>query len=218
MTGGFVAGRAGNSQTVNHPTSGRIPNGAIVEKAAPSVTPGDKIHLQLRQSDFTTAARIAAAINKKFGAPESQVARAENSGVVTVLTPSAYKTKPVEFVAELESVSVEADRPAKIVINERTGTIVMGNDVRITPVSILHGALTVEIETQPYRLTAGTSIAGKDRTDARRQSKSQGRQSSRHRAETGSQCRGVGARLGWHRVNAPRHHRHFAESAGGRRD
>lgn len=160
VTGGFVAGRAGNSQTVNHPTSGRIPNGAIVEKAAPSVTPGDKIHLQLRQSDFTTAARIAAAINKKFGAPESQVARAENSGVVTVLTPSAYKTKPVEFVAELESVSVEADRPAKIVINERTGTIVMGNDVRITPVSILHGALTVEIETsltvsQPGPLSQG---------------------------------------------------------------
>lgn len=147
ITGGFVAGRGGNSQTVNHPTSGRIPNGAIVEKPAPSVTPGGRIHLHLRQSDFTTAARIAAAINHKFGDAEPPVAQADNSGVVTVTAPAAYKTKPVEFIADLESVQVEADRPAKIVINERTGTIVMGNDVRITPVSILHGALTVEIET-----------------------------------------------------------------------
>jgi flagellar P-ring protein precursor FlgI len=147
VTGGFVAGRGGNSQIVAHPTSGRIPNGAIIEKAAPSVTPGARIHLQLRQADFTTAARIAAAINLKFGGVESKVAEAENSGVVSVTSPAAYKTRPVEFIADLESVVVEADRPAKIVINERTGTIVMGNDVRISPVSILHGTLTVEIET-----------------------------------------------------------------------
>lgn len=159
ITGGFVAGRAGNSQTVNHPTSGRIPEGAIVEKPAPSITPGAKIHLQLRQSDFTTAARIAAAINKNFAATPA-VANADNSGVVTVNAPLEYEKRPVEFVAELEKVTVEVDRRAKIVINERTGTIVMGNDVRISPVSILHGSLTVEIETslavsQPEPLSQG---------------------------------------------------------------
>jgi flagellar P-ring protein precursor FlgI len=147
VTGGFVVGRPGNIQMVAHPTSGRIPNGAIVEQPPPSVTPGGKIHLQLRQSDFTTAARIAAAINLKYAGEEAKVAQADNAGVVTVLTPAAYKNRPVEFIADLESVAVEADRPAKIVISERTGTIVMGNDVRITPVSILHGSLTVKIET-----------------------------------------------------------------------
>jgi flagellar P-ring protein precursor FlgI len=147
VTGGFVAGQGGNSQIVAHPTSGRIPNGAIIEKAAPSITPVGKVHLQLRRADFTTAARIAAAINLRFAGQKTPVAQADNSGVVTVVSPEEYKSKPVEFVAELESLTVEADRPAKIVINERTGTIVMGNDVRISPVSILHGALTVEIQT-----------------------------------------------------------------------
>jgi flagellar P-ring protein precursor FlgI len=167
VTGGFVAGRGGSSQTLNHPTSGRIPNGAIVEKPAPSIAPGKKIHLQLRQSDFTTAARIAAAINHRFGDTGPAVAQAENSGVVTVLTPASYDKRSVEFVADLESVTVEADRPAKIVINERTGTIVMGNEVRISPVSILHGALTVEIETrdlvsQPEALSQGKTEVTQD--------------------------------------------------------
>lgn len=167
VTGGFVAGRGGNSQTLNHPTSGRIPNGAIVEKPSPSVAPSKKIHLQLRQSDFTTAARIAAAINHRFGDTGAAVAQAENSGVITVLTPASYDKRSVEFVADLESVTVEADRPAKIVINERTGTIVMGNDVRISPVSILHGSLTVEIETkelvsQPEALAQGKTEVTQD--------------------------------------------------------
>src|SRR5438309_6246159 len=67
VTGGFVAGKGGSSQTVNHPTAGRVPNGAIIEKLAPSIAPRDHINLQLRQADFTTAARITSAINQKFG-------------------------------------------------------------------------------------------------------------------------------------------------------
>lgn len=160
VTGGFVAGRGGTSQTVNHPTAGRIPNGAIVEKLAPSVEPGGRIKLQLRQADYTTAARISIAINKKFGAGGPEPARAENSALVSVDTPTDYKTNVVEFLGEIENLTVEADRPARIVINERTGTIVMGKDVRIAPVAILHGTLTVEIQTtlttsQPEPLSAG---------------------------------------------------------------
>lgn len=160
LTGGFAAGGAGNTKVVNHPTAGRIPGGAIVEKLAPSVAPGGRIKLQLRQEDFTTAVRIVAAINEKFGNDTLYPAKAENSGLVSVETPAAFTSRAVEFVSELERLLVEADRPARIVIDERTGTIVMGKEVRIAPVAILHGALTVEIQTianvsQPPPLSAG---------------------------------------------------------------
>lgn len=174
VTGGFVAGRGGNSQTVNHPTAGRIPNGAIVEHAAPSVTPGDHIRLQLRQADFMTAARVAAAINRKFAEDNQAIAHADNSALVSIKTPTAYRARTVEFVAEVEDLTVDADRPTRIVVNERTGTVVMGKDVKIAPVAILHGALTVEIQTslavsQPPPLSSGqtevvpnTTVAAKE--------------------------------------------------------
>ncbi len=160
VTGGFVAGHGGNSQTVNHPTAGRVPNGAIVERVAPSVTPEGKIRLQLREADFTTAARISLAINQKFGNAASQPARADNSALITVEMPATYRSNPVGFLGDLENLTVEEDRPARIVINERTGTIVIGKDVRIAPVAILHGTLTVEIQTsenvsQPPPLSSG---------------------------------------------------------------
>ncbi|HEV3202708.1 MAG TPA: flagellar basal body P-ring protein FlgI [Bryobacteraceae bacterium] len=146
VTGGFATGRGGASQTVNHPTVGRSPNGAIVERAAPSLTPHDVVRLQLRQSDFTTSARIVEAVNKKFGTPPF-TARSENAGLISVAIPPEYRSRPTEFVAELESLVVEADRPARVVVNERTGTIVLGKDVRIAPVGILHGNLSVEVQT-----------------------------------------------------------------------
>jgi flagellar P-ring protein precursor FlgI len=162
ITGGFSAGAAGTQKTLNHPTVGRVPNGAIVERAAPTPAPANRFKLQLRQADFTTAARIAEAINKKFGAPASAVARAQNSALVAVEVPSRYAERPTEFVAEMENLGVDADRPAKVVINERTGTIVMGKEVRISPVAIMQGNLTVEIQTtfavsQPEPLSSGTT-------------------------------------------------------------
>src|SRR5204863_7364268 len=126
-------GGAGTSVVVNHPTVGRMPNGAIVERAAPSVSPGVQIRLQLRQADFSTAARVATAVNQKFAPAGARLARAENSALVSVDVPKPYL--PVEFIAELEKITVEADRPARVVINERTGTIVMGKEVRISPVA-----------------------------------------------------------------------------------
>jgi len=161
VTGGFVAGRGGVSQMVNHPTVGRVPEGATVEKAAPSVEPSTSVRLQLQTADFATASRIAEAINKRFtGSPP--VARAENSAIVSVSPPQDWKDRIAEFIAGVEDVKVEVDRPARIVVNERTGTIVMGSDVRISPVAILHGNLTVEIQTnllvsQPNPASAGTT-------------------------------------------------------------
>lgn len=162
VTGGFVAGRGGTSQTVNHPTVGRVPNGALVERAAPSVVPTGQVRLQLRKPDFTTSARIADALNRKFAASPRPPALAENSAVIRVEIPPDWRANPAAFVAEIENLAVETDRQARVVINERTGTIVMGKEVRIAPVAILHGNLSVEIQTsyavaQPAPLSQGTT-------------------------------------------------------------
>jgi flagellar P-ring protein precursor FlgI len=158
ITGGFSGGRGGASQTVNHPTVGRAPGSAIVERAAPSVPPREAVRLQLRQSDFTTSARIVEAIGRRFGG----AAKADSAGLVTVAIPSEFAARSTEFVAELEALTVEADRPARVIVNERTGTIVLGKDVRIAPVAILHGNLSVEIQTayvvsQPNPLSQGST-------------------------------------------------------------
>jgi flagellar P-ring protein precursor FlgI len=162
VTGGFAVGRTGNSQTVNHPTVGRVPAGAMVERSAPSIQPSGHLKLQLRQPDFTTALRISAAINTKFGVDGKALAKAENSALVAVNIPPDYASRSVEFIADLESLTVHADRPARVIINERTGTIVMGKEVRVSPVAIMHGKLTVEIQTtetvsQPNPLGQGTT-------------------------------------------------------------
>jgi flagellar P-ring protein precursor FlgI len=147
VTGGFSAGRGGTNQTVNHPTVGRVPAGAIVERQAPSVTPAGRVRLQLHNADFTTSARIAEAVNRQFAATGAPVAQAENSALVNVSIPPDYASRTIEFISQLEKVPVDADRPARVVINERTGTIVMGGDVHISPVAIMHGNLNVEIQT-----------------------------------------------------------------------
>jgi flagellar P-ring protein precursor FlgI len=154
VTGGFSAGHAGASQTVNHPTVGRVPSGGIVERPAPSPAFKGIVHLQLRYADFTTASRIAAALNAKYGAAGTLPARAENSALVSVMVPVPYAARPVDFIAEMEGLTVDADQPARV----------MGRDVHISPVAILHGNLTVEIQTsldvsQPQPLSAGTTVA-----------------------------------------------------------
>ncbi len=143
--GGLAAGNAQTGVQVNHPTVGRIAEGALIERAAPTEPPGASgLKLQLRRPDFTTAARIAAALNQKFGAP---VARAQNAALVEVAYPAEFRTRPVEFIAALEPIEVPSDRVARVVLNERTGTVVIGKEVRVSPVAVLHGNLTVQIAT-----------------------------------------------------------------------
>jgi flagellar P-ring protein precursor FlgI len=160
VTGGFGAGRSGSSQVVNHPTVGRVVNGALVEKTAPSIAPASELRLQLRTADFTTAARIAEAVNQRFASNNKPPAHAENSALVAIQIPLSYSKRTIEFIADVEAITVEADRIMKVVVNERTGTIVMGKEVRIAPTAILHGNLSVEIQTtlavsQPSPLSAG---------------------------------------------------------------
>jgi flagellar P-ring protein precursor FlgI len=173
LTGGFVAGGGGNAQTLNHPTVGRVPSGAIIERSPPTVAPTESLRLQLRQADFSTAARIAEVLNGHFPSSGAPTAKAETSGSILVKLPQSFLARPVEFVAEIENLTVDADHLQKVVINERTGTIVLGKEVRIAPVAILHGALSVEVRTtfdvsQPNPLAPGdTTVVPKVNVDAK---------------------------------------------------
>ncbi len=161
LTGGFAAGGNGNARIVNHPTVGRVPEGALVERLAPSFQPKSEVRLQLKNSDFVTASLIAEAINKKYAdLLMMPPAHAQNETVITVTVPKAYASRPVEFIAEIQQIAVDPQRASRIVVNERTGTIVMGKDVHVAAVAIMHGALTVEVQTtydvsQPAPLSGG---------------------------------------------------------------
>ena len=135
------------SATKNHPTAGRVPGGALVERELPNVlTDRTTLKLNLHQPDFTTATRIATAINDKFKAP---LATNTDPGSVLLTIPSEYIGRTVAFVADLERLEVTPDNPAKVVMNERTGTIVMGDKVRIATVAVSHGNLTLYIKETP---------------------------------------------------------------------
>ena len=160
LTGGFSGGGNGTTKVVNHPTVGRVPEGGLVEKLAPSYQPRSEVKLQLNNIDFGTSSRIAAAINKRFSNLLLPPAEAQNGAVVTVKIPPSYSTRPVEFIADLQELMVDPQRSSRIVVNERTGTIVMGKDVHVAPVAIMHGNLTVEVQTtydvsQPAPLSNG---------------------------------------------------------------
>ncbi len=162
LTGGFAAGGAGAARVVNHPTVGRVPEGALIERLAPSAIPKGEVKLQLHRMDFETASLMVGAINKKFANLDVPPARADNAGLVAVQIPRSYQDRPVEFIAELEEIKVDPERSSKIVVNERTGTIVMGKEVHVAPVAIMHGNLTVEVQTtynvsQPAPLSNGTT-------------------------------------------------------------
>ncbi len=177
-TGGFSAGQGGSGVQVNHPTVGRAPNGAFVEAPAPSVAPDpDGVRLQLGRPDFVTAARVREAVMQEF--PDAD-AEAESSAIVRVVMPEDYRARPVEFLARLQTLEVEADRPARVVLNERTGTVVIGSTVRIAPVAVLHGGLTVQIVTdfivsQPGPFSAGqTAVVPQTNVEVREEQAKQG--------------------------------------------
>lgn len=168
VVGGFTA--SGNAETVTKgvPTSGRIASGAIVEREV-GFKLGNMgvVKLNLRNPDFTTARRIAQAINAFLG---TDSAKAADLTTVAIAVPAAYKNNVVNLLTDVEQLRIEPDQAARIVIDETSGTIVMGENVRISTVAIAQGALTIRItETQqvsqpgPFA-TAGTT-ATVDRTD-----------------------------------------------------
>ncbi len=145
--GGYRYDANGNVVQKNHPTVGTIPSGATVEVGVNTevLGPDQSLTFVLADPDFTTAERIAEAINAQLG---SGLAQARDAQGIDIQVPAADRARLVRFVARIENVTVEPDRRARVVINERTGTVVAGGDVRISPVAISHGDLKVTISEQ----------------------------------------------------------------------
>lgn len=142
VIGGYTAGAAGSSLAKNISTTGRIPRGAIVERETRTdFDRGGVVRFILNHPDFTTADRVANAVNNRFGA----VAMVVDPGCVEMRLPAEFGGNASRFVASMERLGVTPDAVARVVINERTGTVVMGGDVRISQVAVTHGDLTVNI-------------------------------------------------------------------------
>jgi flagellar P-ring protein precursor FlgI len=147
QVGGYDVSAASSSLSKNTPTAGRVPAGAAIERAVtPSLT-GSTIVLGLRRPDFTTASRIAAAVKGALG---GQGVKALDAAAIEITVPEAFKADPVGLVAKLEALEVEADAPARVVVSERTGTVVAGERVRIRAVAVSHGGLQVSITAQSF--------------------------------------------------------------------
>jgi flagellar P-ring protein precursor FlgI len=147
--GGFAAsGQSGSSVTRGVPTAGRIASGALVEREISfDIAAQQELRLALRNPDFTTAQRIASAINTAVGA---DAARASNPGSVVLRRPNEFAGDMVSLVGRIENLEVEVDTPARIVIDESSGIVVMGENVKVSTVAIAQGNLTISIQEDPF--------------------------------------------------------------------
>jgi flagellar P-ring protein FlgI len=175
QAGGFEVSAAGSRIQKNQPTSGTVPGGGTVERAVAPDLEKQPLLLGLRRPDFTTSTRIAAAVNKSLG---SEDARALDPAAVEVKIPAAFKGRVVALVAQLEALEVDPDQRARIVVSERTGTIVAGQGVRIRPVAVAHGGLQITVSQTPFVSQpqpfsqGGRTVAGKQAAvDARESTK-----------------------------------------------
>ncbi|HZT49598.1 MAG TPA: flagellar basal body P-ring protein FlgI [Hyphomicrobiaceae bacterium] len=172
---GFAQGGKAETLTQGVPTTGRIPNGALVEREAPGNLGDEKqLVLELRNPDFKTAVNVADAINahtmQRYGV---KVARERDLRAVAVNRP--FFINPARFLAEIGELAVETDVPARVVIDERTGTIVIGKDVQISTVAVAHGSLTVRITetprvSQPLPFSRGETVVTPETSVAAEQS------------------------------------------------
>lgn len=145
--GGFlggIGGAGGSTITKNHQSAGVVPGGAIIEKdAGIDIESWETVSVLLRHPDFTTAIRTTEAIDGVFGKGS---ATAVNSGLVRASIPATFRGRVVEYIATIEGLDINVDMPAKVVVNERTGTVVLGEHVRISTCAISHGNLTISVK------------------------------------------------------------------------
>ena len=164
--GGYTAGGSANSKQVNHPTVGRIPGGALVERdSSVDLEKMSMLTILLAEPNFSTAEQVAGAINREF---HGVTAHVRDSRRIEVERGASEKDVPA-MLARIENLPVEIRRRARVVINERTGTVVMGRDVRLGAVSILHGSFSIEVATQfvvsqPESLSRGETKVVPDTT------------------------------------------------------
>lgn len=161
LVGGFSAGGTGASITKNHPTAGRIPDGALVEREVPGVF-NDRTSLRysLQEEDFTTAIRVVNAINEELG---ENCAKAMDSRTIDLPIPMEFQGRAVELVARLENLPIPIQPKNRVVVNEKTGTIVLGSDVKIGAISIVQGGLSIVVSStplisQPKPLSKGKTV------------------------------------------------------------
>lgn len=170
--GGFGGGSGGNSVQVNHLTVGRVPSGGQVQVAAGTAPPNsDVVTLALREPDFVSASRVAEAINTELGPDTAAIV---DPGSVNVKVPPQYRSNVSMLMARLELLPVQTDASARVVINERTGTVVVGGDVRIAAAAVAHGNLSVKISTKyevsqpsPFSRTGDTTVVPNTNVEVR---------------------------------------------------
>ncbi len=163
VVGGYQLSAAGSSASKNTPTSGLALNAGIVEREVASaldLSQAETVEFMLSRPDFTTASRLARGVDAALGQP---VARARSSSTVVITVPAEYRGRFPDFAAVVESVDVDVDVAARVVVSERTGTVVMGADVRISAVAVAHGGLTIEVRrrdavTQPLPFAPGRTV------------------------------------------------------------
>jgi len=162
--GGYGSrGRSGSRLTKNHLNVGRIPEGALVERSViASLEREGVLTLVLNKPDFSTMKAVVDAVNASLGGT-LPAAVARHAGAVDIVIPEAARTRVPEFIAALEVLDVVPDTVARVVLNPRTGTIVVGSDVRISPIAIAHGGLKLEISetpdaSQPQALAQGQTV------------------------------------------------------------
>ena len=144
--GGFGAGGGGNSVQVNHLTVGRISSGGLVQVSRTAgMAAADVVQLALREPDFSSAKRVAAALNQELG---DGSARVLDAGAIAIQVPEEYRSGIPDLIARIEPLPIEMDTVARVVVNERTGTVVLGGEVRLGPAAVAHGRLSVRIATQ----------------------------------------------------------------------
>jgi flagellar P-ring protein precursor FlgI len=160
VSGGYSAGSGTNSRQVNHPTVGRVPSGAVVERdSSLDLAKMDHLSFLLNESNFSTAEEMCSAINREWSMP---IATAVDGRRVDINLASLGTSSIPSTVARIENLQIQVQRRAKVVVNERTGTVVIGKDVHLGAVSILHGNFSVEVTTgyqvsQPNPLSKGQS-------------------------------------------------------------
>lgn len=141
-----ASGQSGSSAQKNHPTVGRIPGGGVVEREVALPPPEDTVRVLLARPDFTTAARTAEAINRALG---PGIAEAKDAAEIRVQLPETVPKRRVAFLSKIEEVEVAPDAVARVVVNERTGTVVIGQNVKIATVALAHGSLHILIREAP---------------------------------------------------------------------
>ncbi len=145
--GGYSAGGAGANVQKNHPTVGRIPNGATIEREIPvNLMAKRELKINLFRPDFTTVERAVDAINDTLGA---EFAKAIDAETISLTIPPEYEGSPVALMAAVENVEISPDTKAEVILDERTGTVVMGKNVRISTVAVAHGNLSIQIKENP---------------------------------------------------------------------